>query len=224
MDAKRSIHRKTSGFAICIHTCVPGGCKNKAGQILWNREGSPLRKHAANRGKHQQCGEACPGYNSLGKTHGTFPFTRVTDMEVDDDVNMDVDAPHPSGSVHPQPSIQQAPIPPYLRESSLVSVDSQTTIDLNYNVESTTPWARAITTKGDHRTFKILYVPDPTRTCTVSRAESDLAFLKTAISEREYNILKHLEGSIHLVSCRQTGHENTRYVVHMQEWVSFIIG
>jgi hypothetical protein len=225
MDSEKPVHRKTAGFAVCIHTCVPDGCRNLHGRVLWNRDGNPLRKHAANRAKHQQCNEICPGYDSLGQTHGTFAFSRIPtaeDIDLDHEINMDIDIPQPSRSAASQALIAQnqpASSIQYLREHSLASIDSQSTVDLNYTVDPATSRTRTITATEKHRTFKIIYVPDPTRTCTPSRAESNLAFLKTAISEHEFNAVKHLEGSIHLVSCRQTGPENSRCVVYMQEWV-----
>jgi hypothetical protein len=124
-------------------------------------------------------------------------------MVIDNEDYMDVDV--------------QAPDLQYLREPSFLSADSQITIDLN---DSTIP-ITTFTATEKHRIFKILYVPDPTRACTPSQAEGDLAFLKTAISEHEFNLLRHLEGSIHFVSRRQTGPENSRLVVYMQEWVCF---
>lgn len=66
-------------------------------------------------------------------------------------------------------------------------------------------------------TFRLLYVPDPTRCATASRAQNDLAFLLTTISNIEWNQVKHLEGSIHLKS--RISHTTTETTVWMQEWV-----
>jgi hypothetical protein len=66
-------------------------------------------------------------------------------------------------------------------------------------------------------TFRLLYMPDPTRRCTASRAPYDLGFVLTTITNDEWQRFKHLEGSIHLKS--KISHSTTGIAVWMQEWV-----
>jgi len=68
--------------------------------------------------------------------------------------------------------------------------------------------------------FNVLFVPDPTRASSRSHAEGDLAFLKTVINQQEYESMKHLIDSIHLVSQKSTGPGAPSCTVYMQEWVS----
>ena len=65
------------------------------------------------------------------------------------------------------------------------------------------------------RSYHILFVPDPTRGVQPTRAQGDLAFLKTSIHSHEYELIKHLTNSVHLVSHLQ----DTRCTVQIQEWV-----
>ena len=92
------IHRKTAGTAVCIHTCVRGGCQNRHGSILWPKEGSPLRRHAINANRHPACTVTCPGYQILGHSSGKFIFQKPApaEQQLDQDNvapndNMDVD-------------------------------------------------------------------------------------------------------------------------------------
>src|SRR5947209_4368827 len=94
------MHRRIHGFAICIHTCVDGGCLNRSGNKLWARDGAPLRKHAVKSSRHPNCTTTCPGYDSLGKSTGRFTFWRSPthdglgtndDLETNSANGMDID-------------------------------------------------------------------------------------------------------------------------------------
>jgi hypothetical protein len=74
-------YRRTSGVAVCIHTCVDGGCRNSAQSILWARNGNPLRKHAASSLKHPACAPPCPGHAAIGMKKGYYVFCRAATQE-----------------------------------------------------------------------------------------------------------------------------------------------
>jgi hypothetical protein len=222
-------HRKTFGFAICIHTCVTGGCANFSGSILWTRNGNPLRRHASSSVKHPDCNSICPGHSIIGLKQGKFVFSRApTEEELsmvtdDDDPSeddpseddeMNIDSP-PLASNPPTLNIE-IPIPVNIRQSKSASPAVASTVDLNADVVHETHYGATL----DIKTFNIIYVPDPTRASSLSRADNDLAFIKTEISDDEYKALKHLEGVIHLVNRRKTGLLERRCIVQMQEWVS----
>jgi hypothetical protein len=203
----------TSGYAVCIHTCVQGGCKNMTRSNLWAKRGNPLRRHATNAYKHPHCTTSCPGYQSLNQTHGSFPYSRPVTKDdfkqhlmAFDNINNNVTSNIPSSSssstshgIHSNS--------PYSHQSSI--------IDLGNNEEANFHHAHVLThsTKKPH--FKILYIPDPTRVATPILAQADLAFLKTTITAPEYQSMKHLLGSIHHGGRTRSGEE----VVYMQEWV-----
>jgi hypothetical protein len=200
----------TEGYVLCIHTCVQGGCKDSTHSTLWTKRGAPLRKHATNTFKHPSCTPSCPGYGSLNQTHGKFPYSRPAtkdDFQLHtahlDDINTITSSNVPSSSssstAHDIRSTS-----PYSHQSSIIDLDNKDEADRFHGpAHSAKPH------------FKILYVPDPTRVATPIRAQADLAFLKTTITSLEYQNMKHLSGSIHLVGRARNGEQ----VVYMQEWV-----
>jgi len=76
------------------------------------------------------------------------------------------------------------------------------------------------------RQFKIIYIPDAAmRIHSREKAQNDLGFIPTTLSESEYEPLKHLIGSIHVISKCKSRHSNiVSFKVVMQEWVSASIG
>jgi hypothetical protein len=69
--------------------------------------------------------------------------------------------------------------------------------------------------------FKIIYIPDASmRIYSKEKAQNDLGFIPTVLSESEYELLEHLTGSIHVVSKSKARNSNMSSVkVVMQEWV-----
>jgi len=223
----------TPGFLVCIHNCVKEGCPNAAGSILWARNGNSLRKHAINVNRHPMCTMACPGNGSLSLTSGRIPCSReptdheyhmaLQNSECSDD--MDIDAPIM------EPSIFYCPTPyeeitrnqqitrdntPHASISSTVDLDDEILEGGDFEQFNAPPLP-------NDPCFKIVYVPDPTRTTTPALASADLAFLKTTITPQEYTSMKHLTGSIHYIGRSGPGQEAAKYVVYMQEWVSNIM-
>jgi hypothetical protein len=194
-------HRKTAGYAICIHECVVGGCLNSQGSTRWIREGNSLRKHCASKVKHPECPMSCPGHQAIGK-HGTgiaYPYQVVIEED--------------ERTVEPDPLVI-----PFDDDASKSSSDQSPfpTIDLNDRPQS-------LITGGSRqhlssKVFKVIYVPDPTRCMTQSKATSDLAFLKTSVPVEEYRMISHLEGSVHCISSKKA-----ECIVLMQEWVSKMV-
>ena len=70
--------------------------------------------------------------------------------------------------------------------------------------------------------FKLVYIPDAAmRIRSKEQAQNDLAFMPAVLTEYEYGPLKHLMGSIHVISkCRIKNKQEVKYKVIMQEWVS----
>ena len=77
-----------------------------------------------------------------------------------------------------------------------------------------------------NRHFKIIYIPDAAmRIHSREMAQNDLGFIPAILSKSEYEHLKHLIGSIHVISKRKATHSNiVSFKVVMQEWVSVSIG
>lgn len=93
------------------------------------------------------------------------------------------------------------------------SSDDPHVVDLNDDVQ--TPDAKKENRSTE--TFRLLYVPDPTRQCSATRATNDLAFLVTTITIDEWRKVKHLDGSVHPKS--KISRMSTAITVCMQEWV-----
>ena len=66
--------------------------------------------------------------------------------------------------------------------------------------------------------FRVLYVPDPTRSLSEKQARNDLAFVKTTISDEELNAIRQLTGSVHFLS--KNASITTPNSILVQEWVS----
>src|ERR1700722_9428745 len=66
------------------------------------------------------------------------------------------------------------------------------------------------------------YIPDAAmRIHSKEKAQNDLGFILATLSETEYEPLRHLTGSIHVISRCRTGRSNiVSFKVVMQEWVS----
>jgi hypothetical protein len=196
-------------YAICIHTCVEGGCKNRTRSTIWTKHGNPLRKHASYAAKHPRCTSSCPGYQSLNQTRGTYPFSRpITKDDCQRHLAGFDNANIVSSNI---PSSSSSSMERNIRSDSPYSHQSSI-INLNNKEELGDPHAPTHSAKP---CFKIIYIPDPTRVATPIHAQADLAFLKTSITSLEYQSMKHLLGSIHV-----SGHaQNDKRVVYMQEWV-----
>jgi hypothetical protein len=238
--------RFDSRLAWCIHSCVPGKCRNKSGNELWSCNGNPLRKHALNQRKHPDCSEACEGFLLLHNPKGPFDYQRICTnienpvdnnseeppdtgaddavdnmdkdfiMDLDDianseDMDIDLFAPLPSCVAG---SSQRPSATPISRETSQSSMGPDI-IDLN----CAQPRLYHSGMPGrSTQTYRLIYVPDPTRSCTASRAEYDLAFLTTTISIEEWDRIKHMKGSVHRIRFKFSK-ANTSVFVRMQEWV-----
>lgn len=80
--------------------------------------------------------------------------------------------------------------------------------------------------ESDHtpmnRCFNILYIPDAAkRIVNKEKAQNDLGFIPTSLSQSEYEPLKGLKGSIHVLSRSKSKFSNVNVI--MQEWVSIFL-
>jgi|GEM_PF-2721671 hypothetical protein len=216
----------TTGFIICIHTCVQSGCPNASGNILWQKYGNSLRKHATNPNRHPFCNTTCPGYHALHHfPGGRFLFSRESTnidfqglLQLDP---MDVDEPQtmtPSTSPHPPSLDEIAEVDSSTRDSTPYT-NMSSVADMDTDLRILDDRYRNQISVQNSPCFKIIYVPDPTRATTPALASADLAFIKTTITPHEYEQMKHLTGSIHLTG-RSGGSRDTEKIgVYMQEWV-----
>lgn len=104
---------------------------------------------------------------------------------------------------------------PVSREPSQGS-DNHTAIDLNTEISQFEARAAQLALDDPIKPYRLIYVPDPTRYGTRESAPSDLAFMKTTISEIEWKNIKHLDRSVFLLRHKKSNGEVT---VYMQEWV-----
>jgi hypothetical protein len=231
-----------SRYAVCIHQCHRGGCRNSAGSKIWSRYGNPLRKHAASKVMHPRCDAECPGYVVLGRKLGIYSYQTIltvdqVDTMVDDDDgdeemssdgsdgsddnendvdDMDVDDGDISTtfSADTVARLSSASIP-VSREPSQGS-DNQAAIDINTEVSQFDAPKAQHALDDSITPYRLIYVPDPTRYGTRESAPSDLAFMKTTIPAIEWKNIKHLDRSVFLVRHNKSSGEVT---VYMQEWV-----
>ena len=85
--------------------------------------------------------------------------------------------------------------------------------------------------------FDIIFIPDPRlQLVNKQKAMNDLAFIQMTITDQEYNMVKHLEGSMHsmgvvaghpgsntLTMRSKAGQGPPKYRVCMQEWVCHLL-
>lgn len=211
--------RVLKGYKVCIHTCVPQRCPNSKKSILWAREGGNLRRHAVSKKMHPDCNGECPGNGILmgtGPEYGRDPTAAELNDENDrEDDSMDVD----DTIRFTQPSQPSTSRSGGHRNNTPSTTTS--TIDLNNEDVDFDDTAIPDTSVPMSRTFRLIYVPDPTRALTQERAKNDLAFLKTTLTEDEWNKVKHLTNSVHLLQWKgDIGDNNKSCTVLMQEWVS----
>jgi hypothetical protein len=151
---------------------------------------------------HPQCARGlftdCPGRECLGQTKPLASGGRdATDEEVALYIGVGFDAPRVNTEM------KDDNYPPM--ELGPSTGDSHTTAD---------------------RRFKLIYIPDASmRIYSKEKAQNDLGFIPTVLSELEYEPLQHLTGSIHVVSKFKARNSNMSSVkVVMQEWVSAFVG
>ena len=214
----------TLGYARCIHTCVEGGCKNYSKSVLWPRNGSPLRRHAINNRLHVDCTEECPGFPIMGENVGKFVFqTIATPREVAEefgleyDGNTDADITDVDGGIDHNEQMNVDDTPLHLGHDSEES-DDRVPINLDDTPDKIHHQPKELQRRSH---FNIIYVPDPTRRKPIQDVPSELHFLKTKIRMDEWESIKHLEGSIHLVHLPKRSGDMVQ--VYMDEWVGTIL-
>jgi len=104
------------------------------------------------------------------------------------------------------------------RHNPIVISTNTSTVDLNEDIMDIDDVdVQGFTTP---RTFRLVFVPDPTRAVTLERARKDLAYVKTSITGREWQAIKLLKGSVHFLKWTGDIKDNDRTcTVLMQEWV-----
>ena len=206
--SERSRHRPTNGYEICAHTCTQEPCiSQKTNTIIWNKEGHSVRRHACSRRKHPRCRDGhCPAWRCLGKKASRSGGRDATDEEVALHLGI-VIGPH----------IPKVEVPQMEVEDGVID---RTTI--NYTPTMAPGPSTGNLQMAVNRRFKIIYIPDAAmRIRSKEKAQNDLGFIPTVLSELEYKPLKHLVGSIHVISKCRARHSNiVSFRVVMQEWVS----
>lgn len=196
-------HYIQQGFQICLHTCKPDGCHDGKGSLLWKKEGSSLRRHAFNSNIHANCTQECPGFHLLNAESKKIRYWREPTAQ-----ELRLHGPSASDPV-PKDAETKSDLSNYDRASTPGS--ENVTVDLNADLVEPLLPTRSI---SSGETYRVIYVQDPTRSMNRTKAENDLAFLRTTVSETEYKAIERLEGSVHFLSQGRNG-----YTVLMQEWV-----
>jgi hypothetical protein len=206
--ASERSHRPTNGYEICVHTCTQELCiSRKTNTILWNKEGHAVRKHACSARKHPDCGEGvyadCPGWQYIGKKQTRAGGRDATNAEV----SLHLGIPYTLGEEVPQVELEEDVVTQFTVDHTPIMAAGPSTGDSRMAVD---------------RRFKILYIPDAAmRIHSKEKAQNDLGFIPATLSEAEYEPLKNLIGSIHVISRCRTGRSNiVSFKVVMQEWVS----
>lgn len=191
-------HRITSGYEVCVHTCVEGGCiSQKPGTILWRKEGHAVRRHATNANVHTECTRKCPGRRLLGMSTTSHAGGR--------------DATHREVAFHMGTQVADS----LFGKSNASSTGGRDATDQEVHHSQTTV----------NQCFHIIYIPDAAmRIVSKEKAQNDLGFIPATLSESEYEPLRHLTGSIHVISKGKAKHSNVVTLkVIMQEWVSVFL-
>jgi hypothetical protein len=132
----------------------------------------------------------------------------------DYDMNVDDYDPQTTFLARQVPHLVSTSIP-VSREPSQGS-DNQNTVDLNTEITQFEGSTQQRTSIDQSKTYRLIYVPDPTRYGTRESVPSDLAFIKTTITTVEWERIKHLERSVFFLRhVKSTG----EVAVYMQEWV-----
>ena len=58
------------GEEACVHSCEDRSCKNRAGNLLWQKEGHPVWTHQKCASKHPNCTVQCLGWTWLERAKG----------------------------------------------------------------------------------------------------------------------------------------------------------
>jgi len=202
-------HRPTRGYEMCVHTCPERDCiSRKTHKILWLKEGHAVRKHACSRIKHPRCGDGkyadCSGWQCLNNKPSSAGGRDATNEELSLYLGIEI-GPHA------------------FKEESMEVEDG--VVD-RFTIDFTPTMAPGPSTSNPrvevHRRFKIAYIPDAAmRIHSKEKAQNDLGFIPAILSESEYEPLKNLVGSIHVISkCKARHSDIVSFKVVMQEWVS----
>jgi hypothetical protein len=231
-----------TAYARCIHTCVPDGCLDRSGNTLWTRNGNPLRRHATNKRLHGDCAPPCRGNHCLGLTGGKYEYSIIAtpkevkqafgpdhdnntkgndpmDVEdgVDDGESMRIDGADDGESMKidgvVSSTIQAT------RDSSPSGADKSDDKDAVYSNEESDLIPHQPTERQTEFIYRVVYVPDPTHRKSLEEVPFELCFLDTRIHQNEWDAVKHLKDSVHLISGPSRSKRMVR--VYMDEWVCF---
>jgi hypothetical protein len=218
-------HYTQTGWELCIHTCQPGSCTDRSETTFWKREGHAVRRHAVNSQRHPKCSESCPGFVLFQGTSSTYPTSRPPNdaemleynagnkracvpeaMAVDSDGEMDLTPDDNSHNTLPaSPGFAQLPFPS--PSPSVMHLDGSLHTDV-------VPFYNGVATS---RTFRIMFVPDPTRALHDRSPANDLSWIKTTITTVEYNVVRHLSHCLRVVTKKT---RDDTVILFMHEWVS----
>jgi hypothetical protein len=175
---------------------------------------------------HPNCSDICPG-NGLF-TGSTTTFCREPSAsELQDGMNIDSHLEEKSDSDEDAMQVDETIRLSLTSNSSTrafmehrsVTPSSTTNSVLDLNVDFDDKERAPISAC---QTFRLIYVPDPTRALTQEREKNDLAYIKTTITEQELNCITHLTNSVHVLRWKgDTGDDNRECTVLMQEWVNW---
>ena len=195
---KPRVHKPLKGYEVCIHTCMKKGCISpKTTTVLWNKEGHSCWKHGCSMRAHPSCRHPCPGTIYLGMETSKEVVREPTGEE-----SLLVDSiPDDSGS-------------------------SDTEYDDTGEDEPSIQTGATHSGNPEFQPLEVVFVPDPNLELrSKSAAINDLSFVVQTINKSDYTSMKHLEGSIHVITTMGKGSKKKNkelpsHKVAMQEWAS----
>lgn len=202
--------------SLCVHMCrgeTP--CTSRKHGVLWPKEGSSLMHHIQSQTKHLTCNAPCLAYNNP-RIPGRLPISEELSLKGEEyyfsPVLMDVDDEEMNG-------------PSCLEEEQLIGhVPSSSSKGPSMPEPKYSYFDHRTVLSGTvaqrNRTLKIVYIPDPTCYALKSKADSDIAWIRTVLSQKEIDMIKGVSSlKFHSMSIRKRSGKTKGFNVLIQEWV-----
>jgi hypothetical protein len=228
MTTATTSRRQLAGFECCNHICM--ACTSPpTGMNLWKREGHSARRHSASQAKHPKCHPTCPGWSTGPATkEDMLAYQGLALVEADglafDGGAVENNEGEIDRTQEDEPELMDVDMDqPRQSIDHASSTGSSSTMGTSTGTSSTEitlpdPMERPLYHQvgSMFETLSILFIPDPTRYTSSSRAKDDLSWGTVSVTEEEAKAISELHGTAWHVKSKLRG-GNIR--VDMQEWV-----